>query len=206
MRKLTEEEKARMRELPFQEAEYLEAMGAPSLEGEKGFSTLERRWARPTLDVNGMIGGFTGEGAATVIPAKVSAKVSMRIVPDQDPRKVSKAFDDAVRAACPAGVGLEILDHGSCAAYVAPLDSPGMAAAQDAIEAGFGKRPVFTREGGTLPILPLFKDVLGADSLMIGLCVPDCNAHGPNEFFSLSDFQNGIKTAAHLFDRFARIG
>ncbi len=205
VRSLTEEEKARMRELPFQEAEYIEAMGAPSLEGEKGFSTLERRWARPTLDVNGMIGGFTGEGAATVIPAKVSAKVSMRIVPDQDPQKISEAFDEAVRAACPAGVGLAIIDHGSCAAYVAPLDSPGMAAAQDAIEAGFGKRPVFTREGGTLPILPLFKDVLGADSLMIGLCLPDCNAHGPNEFFALLDFQNGIRTAAHLFDRFARI-
>ena len=195
---LSDEDRARLGELPFDEPGYLKGMGAPALTGEKGYSTLERRWARPTLDVNGMIGGFTGEGASTVIPAKVSAKVSMRLVPDQDYRKVSAAFDEAVRAACPAGVRLQIIDHGSCAAYVAPLGTPGMNAAAAAIEAGFGKKPFFTREGGTLPILPLFKEIFGADSLMLGFCHPDCNAHGPNEFFAVSDFHDGIKTAAHL--------
>lgn len=206
VRALTPEERKSMQELPFDEPGYLSAMGAPALTGEKGFSTLERRWARPTLDVNGMFGGFTGEGASTVIPAKVVGKVSMRLVPDQDPHRLSKAFEDAVRAACPPGVNLEILDHGACAAYVAAMDSPGMTAAADAMEAGFGKRPYFVREGGTLPILPMFKEVLGADSLMLGLCMPDCNAHGPNEFFGLSDFHSGIKTSAHLLYYLARPG
>lgn len=203
VRPLSDEERARMGALPFDEEGYRQAMGAPALTGEKGYSTLERRWVRPTLDVNGMFGGFTGEGAATVIPAKVSAKVSMRIVPDQDPEKISRAFDAAVKAACPKGVTLEIIHHGACAAYVAPIDSPGMRAASRALESAFGKKPFFTREGGTLPILPLFKEVLGADSLMLGLCHPDCNAHGPNEFFALSDFHNGTKMSANFMNEMA---
>jgi succinyl-diaminopimelate desuccinylase len=179
-------------------------MGVAALTGEKGYSTLERRWARPTLDVNGMFGGFTEEGASTIIPAKMSAKVSMRLVPDQDPDKISKAFDEAVKAACPEGVELKIVHHGGCAAYLSPLGSPGMTAAAAAIEAGFGKRPMFIREGGSLPILPMFKEVLGAHSLMMGFCVPDCNAHGPNEFLSLSDFHNGTKTVAQFAHLLAR--
>lgn len=202
---LTDAERERMRELPFDESEYLKQMGAPALDGEAGYTTLERRWARPTLDVNGMFGGFTGEGASTIIPAKVSAKVSMRIVPDQNPEKISAAFDQTVKAAAPPGVRVEILTHAACGPYVSNLDSPGMAAAVEAVTAGFGKPPVFTREGGSLPILPLFKDVLGADSLLIGLCVPECNAHGPNEFFALDDFHNGIRTAAHFIHRLGQV-
>ncbi|MCH7592654.1 MAG: dipeptidase [Planctomycetes bacterium] len=203
VRAIGDDERKQMNALPFDEAAYLAAMGAPSLHGEEGYTTIERRWARPTLDVNGMIGGFTGEGASTVIPAKVSAKVSMRLVPDQDHVKIAQAFEDFVRAAAPPGVGIEILDHTGCGPYVCPLDSPGMAAAADAVEAGYGQRPLFTREGGSLPILPLFKDVLGADSLMIGFCDPNCNAHGPNEFFAVSDLHAGAKTAAHLLARMA---
>jgi len=206
VRDLTPSERDKLKKLPFDEEAYRNVMGAPSLEGEKGFSTLERRWARPTVDVNGLFGGFTGAGASTVIPAKVAGKVSMRIVPDQDHKRISKAFNEAVHAAAPKGVGIEILDHSSCAAYASPLDSPGMTAAVDALEAGFGKKPVFIREGGTLPILPLFKEVLGADSLMLGFCMPDCNAHGPNEYFALSDLHNGTKSSAHFMDRLARIG
>ena len=206
VRDLSDDERAKMKALPFDEAAYLASMGAPSLDGEKGFSTIERRWARPTFDVNGILGGFTGEGASTVIPAKVMAKVSMRLVPDQDPIKIAKAFEDAVRAAAPSGVRVEILDHNLCGPYVAPLDSPGMLAAADAIEAGYGRRPLFTREGGSLPILPLFKEVLGADSLMMGFCDPDCNAHGPNEFFAVSDLHAGTKTAAHFLARMADTG
>jgi acetylornithine deacetylase/succinyl-diaminopimelate desuccinylase-like protein len=204
VRELTDEERARLQELPFSEADYLASMGAPSLEGEKGYGTLERRWARPTLDVNGLFGGFTGEGASTIIPAKVLAKVSMRIVPDQNPDRIAKAFDEAVHAATPRGVRVEIVDHAGCAAYCSPIGSPGMTAAAEAVEAGFGQQPVFIREGGTLPILPLFKEVLEADSLMMGFCTPDCNAHGPNEFFRLTDFHNGTKTAAYFINRLAR--
>lgn len=204
VRPLTDDERKRMRELNFIEEAYREAMGAPSLEGEEGFSTLERRWARPTLDVNGLLSGWTGPGSSTIIPARAMGKVSMRIVPDQNPEKISQAFDEAVKKACPKGVRLEILNHSSCSAYVAPMNTPGMAAAAEALKAGFGKPPVFIREGGTLPILPMFKQVLGADSIMMGLCMPDCNAHGPNEFFHLSDLHNGAKAAAHFVQALAK--
>ena len=204
VRPLTDEEHKRLDKLPFDEKGYLATMGAPALTGEKGFSTLERRWARPTVDVNGLLGGFTGEGASTVIPAKVMAKVSMRLVPDQDPAKISKAFEDAVRAATPEGVRVEVMAHGECAAYVSPMGTPGMNAAAKAIEAGFGKAPVFVREGGTLPILPLFKEVLGAESLMMGFCMPDCNAHGPNEYFGVSDFHSGTRSSAHFVHLLAK--
>ncbi|MBU0719066.1 MAG: dipeptidase [Planctomycetes bacterium] len=198
VRELSDQERASIRGLPFDEAGYLAATGAPGLDGERGYSTIERRWVRPTLDVNGLLSGFTGEGASTVIPAQAMAKVSMRIVPDQHPERVSAAFDQAVRSATPDTVKLELVTHSLCQPYVAPLDSAGMKAATQAMELGFGTGPVFTREGGSLPILPLFKEVLGADSLMMGLCDPNCNAHGPNEFFGLSDFRAGMRTAAYF--------
>lgn len=196
VRELTDVENARIADLPFEDAAYAEAVGVDALTGENGFTTLQRKWARPTLDVNGMIGGFTGKGAMTVIPSKVSSKMSMRIVPDQDPETISKAFDDAVRAACPPGIRLEIQTHAMCGPYISDLDSVGMKAAAEAMTLGFRAPPVYMREGGSLPILPLFKEVLGADSLMLGFCEPDCNAHSPNEFFGLDDFHRGIRTAA----------
>lgn len=205
VRPITEDEKKKMKALPFDEKAYMESMGTPGLEGEKGYSTLERRWARPTLDVNGLGGGFMGEGASTVIPARVFGKVSMRIVPDQDPVKTSKAFEKAVMAAAPPGVRVEILDHSAAAAYVATMGTPGMNAASEALNLGFGKPPVFIREGGTLPILPLFKKELGADSIMMGFCMPDCNAHGPNEFFGLDDFHKGARASAYFVDQLARV-
>ena len=203
---ITAEEKSTIAELPFDEEAYLEFTGSPALDGEAGFSTIERRWIRPTLDVNGMHGGFVGEGASTVIPAKVMAKVSMRIVPNQNPDTISRAFDKAVRAACPSTLRLEILTHAIAAPYVAPLDSPGMKSAAQAMESGFGVAPRFTREGGTLPILPLFRDVLGADSLMMGFCDPNCNAHGPDEFMGVDDFHAGIRTSAQFLHLLAQSG
>ncbi len=204
VRPISDNERKQMKALAFDEKAYQDAMGCPALTGEKGYTTLERRWARPTLDVNGMYGGFMGPGASTVIPAKVGVKVSMRIVPDQDPEKINKAFEETVRKLCPPGVKMEILTHSACSAYAAPTDSPGMRAAADALKAGFGKPPVFIREGGTLPILPLFKKELGADSIMMGFCMPDCNAHGPNEFFGLDDLHNGTKAAAHFVQLLAK--
>jgi acetylornithine deacetylase/succinyl-diaminopimelate desuccinylase-like protein len=153
--------------------------------------------------INGLFGGFTGEGASTVIPAKVFAKVSMRLVPDQDPTKIGKAFEQTVMAAAPKGVRVEIKDHSSCAAYVSPTDSAGMKAAVKALELAYGKPPVFIREGGSLPILPMFKKELGADSIMMGFCMPDCNAHGPNEFFGVNDLHNGAKASAQFIQLLA---
>ena len=203
---LTPEEQEAIAALPFDEAGYLESLGSPALNGEVGYSTLERRWVRPTLDVNGLFGGFMGQGASTIIPARVGAKVSMRIVPAQDPEKISQAFDEAVRGLAPDGVRVEIKEHACAAAYVCPLDCPGLQAGMAAVEAGFGKKPALIREGGTLPILPMFRQVLGAESIMMGFCEPACNAHGPNEFLAVRDFMSGIRTSAHFVNAVALAG
>jgi acetylornithine deacetylase/succinyl-diaminopimelate desuccinylase-like protein len=202
---LSAEERARLQALPFDEEQYLKQVGSPALFGEKGYNTQERRWARPTLDVNGIVSGYTGEGASTIIPAKASAKVSMRLVPNQDPRRISLAFDRAVESACPSTVRIEIVTHALVEPYIAPLDSPGVRSAARAVTYGFGVEPAFIREGGSLPILPLFKEILGADSIMIGLGQPNNNVHGPNEFIVLSDFEAGIRTSSFLYRELARM-
>ncbi|HEY3244138.1 MAG TPA: dipeptidase [Phycisphaerae bacterium] len=204
VRKPAPDERQRLSRLKFNEKRYAKSLGVPALEGEAGYSTIERRWVRPTLDVNGLFGGYQGPGSSTIIPAKVAAKVSMRLVPDQDPEKISNAFDKAVLAAAPKSVRVQIQTHGTnCSAYVAPTDTDGMRAALLAVQKGFNKRPVLIREGGTLPILPMFKKVLGADSIMMGFCLPNCNAHGPNEFFDVSDFHAGIRSAAYFLHELA---
>lgn len=196
VQELTVGERQMMKSLPFDESGYLEGLGCREAVGEVGYATLVRRWARPTLDVNGLYGGYMGEGASTIIPAEVGAKVSMRIVPDQDPREVSEAFDKTVQALLPAGVDLEIKTHALAAPYVCPLDCPGLEAAVSAVEAAYGVKPAMIREGGTLPILALFREVLGAESIMMGFCDPNCNAHGPNEFFAIEDLIRGTKACA----------
>lgn len=198
------EEKSKLLSLPFDEAAYMKTLGVAAMTGEEGCKTIERKWTRPTLDVNGLHGGFTGEGSMTIIPSKMMAKVSMRLVPFQDHKKISAAFDEAVKKLAPPGVTVEILTHGSCNAYACPLELPGMKAAAQAVEKGYGKTPVFIREGGTLPILPMFKEVLGAHSIMMGFSDPNCNLHGPNEFLGLDDFHKGIRSAAHYLNELAK--
>lgn len=192
-------EREQLRSLPFDEREYLADTGCPGVTGEKGYSTNERRWIRPTLDVNGIYGGFMAEGANTIIPARAGAKVSMRLVPNQKGEKISALFEQAIRARCPDTVRLEILHHGSADAYGAPLDSRPMRAARRALREAFDREPAFVREGGSLPILPLFKRVLGADSLMLGFAGPNCNAHGPNENVRLEDLDRGADAVARLY-------
>ncbi len=199
----TDQELAALDALPFDEQAYRASVGAKALAGEKGYTTMQRRWLRPTLDVNGLLCGFTGEGAMTIIPAKAMAKVSMRLVPHQTPEKISAAFDKFVASHTPAGIDAQIKDFTTCAAYMCPLDNPGLQKAATAVEAGFGVKPAFIREGGSLPILPLFKQLLGAESIMMGFCLATCNAHGPNEFMVVDDFNKGIRTAAYLVDRMA---
>ncbi len=190
---LSDDQRRRLAEQALTEAELLAATGSPAPAGEEGWSPVERRTVRPALDVNGLISGYTAEGAATIIPTRAMAKVSMRLVPNQDPDAISRAFDDAVQQACSPAVRLRIDTFGKSAAYVAPLDSPGMQAAAKALARSFPNPPVFAREGGTLPILPMFKRVLGADSLMLGFAMPNCNVHGPNEFFHVRDFERGTR-------------
>ena len=200
---LGKEERDRLASLPFDEAAFLASTGSPCLCGESGFSTLERCWVRPTLEVNGLHSGFTADGLSSIVPATASAKMSMRLVPNQDPVKVSKAFDEFVRRKCPPGVRLEIIHHPVAPPYVAPIDTLGMQAAAEALEAGFDQRPLFNRAGGSLPILSLFEEALGADTLMLGFGIPGCNMHGPNEFLVIDDFHAGARTATHLAERFA---
>lgn len=169
-----------------------QATGSPRPSGEPGFTTAQRRSIRPTLDVNGLLSGYTGQGAATIIPAQASAKISMRLVPHQDPQRVSEAFDGAVRALCPDTVRLQIVTHQGCRAYRLPPGLSVLSLAAEALEFAYGRKPVMSLEGGTLPILPLFKEVLGADSLMLGFADPNCNLHSPDEFFHLADFDRGV--------------
>ena len=168
VRALTAEEQELIRAVAFDETAFCQQLGSPALFGEAGFGVLERRWARPCLDVNGLYGGYRGPGASTIIPSFAGAKVSMRLVADQHPARISAAFDEAIRARCPDTVRLTIETHGVAGPYRAPIDSPGLRAAMRAVEAGFGKKPALIGEGGTLPILPMFQDELGADSLLMG--------------------------------------
>ncbi len=198
-------ERAEFAKLPFSEEEFRESLGVPSLEGEAGYTTLERRWARPTCDVNGIYGGYQGPGPKTVLPCLAGAKLSFRLVPDQDPATVAKQFRAHVAAVCPPGVTAEVIEHHGAPAVVVAVDTPGVRAAARAIEAGFGKAPVFMREGGSIPVVGLLKDHLGVDTLLLGWGQNDDNLHGPNEKFSLADFHRGIKASAHLLDELARV-
>lgn len=198
VREMASEELKIMSGLPFNEAAFLEDVGSPKTYGEKGYTVLQRRSARPTLDVNGIYGGYMKEGSSTIIPSFAGAKVSMRLVAEQDPEVIGRAFDEAVRKRVPDTVRVEILEHANCGAYLADQTSPGMTVARQAIEMGFGKAPILMREGGSLPILPMFKSLLGADSLMLGYCQPNCNAHSPNEFLHVSDFEAGARSSAAL--------
>lgn len=202
---LTKEERARMAALPFSEEEFRKDLEVEVLFGEKGYTTLERKWARPTCDVHGLWGGYQGEGAKTVLPAKAGAKFSFRLVPNQAPEKIADAVRTHIAAATPPGVAVELQTHHGAPAFVVPLDSPGIHAAVRAIEHGFGTEPFFIREGGSIPIVSDFKRELGVDSLLLGWGLPDDNTHSPNEKFCLADFHRGIRSSARLLEELASI-
>ncbi|MDR3635146.1 MAG: dipeptidase [Isosphaeraceae bacterium] len=204
VRPLEDWERAAFAKLPFSESEFQASVGAPELVGEAGYSTLERKWARPTCDVNGLYGGYQGPGPKTVLPARAGAKLSFRLVPDQDPKTISQLFRAHVERVCPPGVTCEVIEYHGAPAVRVNVDTPGVRAAVRAIEAGFGTPPVFIREGGSIPVVGLLKEQLGVDTLLLGWGQSDDNLHGPNEKFSLADFHRGIKTSAHLLAELAR--
>jgi succinyl-diaminopimelate desuccinylase len=202
---LTETEREQFRDLPFDETEFMAQLGVGGLSGEVGFSTLERRWARPTCDINGLTSGYQGEGAKTVLPARASAKLSFRLVPKQDPARISRALRLFFEARLPPGIRMELVDHHGAPGVVVPLESPYISAAAAAIEAGFGRPPVFIREGGSIPIVNTFAELLDADVLLLGWGQNDDNTHSPNEKFSLADYQRAISASAHLWPELAKI-
>ena len=202
---LTERERDAFRKLPFDEREFMTKIGVDALAGEEGFSTLERRSARPTFDISGLWSGYQGEGAKTVLPARAAAKFSFRLVPRQDPRKITAALKRRLAELCPRGIKLELIEFHGAPGVVVSLDSPFVAAAQRAIERGFGRRPVFIREGGSIPVVGTFHDLLGVDSLLLGWGQDDDNTHSPNEKFCLADFQRGIKASAYLWQELGQL-
>ena len=202
---LEDNERQAWAQLPFNEKKYRKDFGIPRLAGETGFTTLERTWARPTLEVNGLNSGFTGDGAKTVLPAVSMAKISMRLVPNQDPNKIAELFESFVRKIAPKTVELTFTRMHGGKPWMASYDHPFMQAAARAIERGFGRQPVFTREGGSIPVVSTFQEELGLPSVLFGVGLPDENAHAPNEKLDLGNFHHGIIAAAYLYNEIAQI-
>jgi acetylornithine deacetylase/succinyl-diaminopimelate desuccinylase-like protein len=202
---LTPAERDMWKKLPFTEEAFARSVGIPHGSGEVGFTSLERKWARPTCDVNGITTGYQGPGAKTVIPSLASAKVSMRLVPNQDPTKVQRFFEQAVRSRCPDNVKLEIKWYGASEPVLVPIDSAPTKRAAEALKKGFGKDPTFMREGGSIPVVGLIKRVLGIDTLLIGFGLPDDRVHSPNEKFDLDALHCGTRTAAVLYAELAKL-
>jgi acetylornithine deacetylase/succinyl-diaminopimelate desuccinylase-like protein len=201
--KLTKKERANFKALKFSDNKFAKEVGVKTLAGEAGYSTLERIWARPTLDCNGIWGGFTGKGAKTVIPSAASAKISMRLVPNQDPNKIAKLFERHIRKIAPKTVKVKVSNLHGGYPVLTPLDDPATQAASRAMQKAFGKKIVYMREGGSIPIVTVFSKKLKAPAVLMGLGLNSENLHSPNEHFSLIHFILGIKSSAYFFKEYA---
>ncbi len=200
---LTKFEREQFKRLPLNEAQYRKLLGVPALFGEKGFTHHEQRSARPTFEINGLTSGYQGEGSKTIVPSWASAKITMRLVPGQNPRKVQKLVQAHLKKLCPPTMKLELRGGHGGDAYIVSPTSPLAQAAMRALKAGFGAEPIAMREGGSIPIVNDFKRILGADTLLLGLALPDDNAHSPNEKFDLDCFRGGMRMAAQLWQELA---
>jgi acetylornithine deacetylase/succinyl-diaminopimelate desuccinylase-like protein len=191
--------------LPFDEAGWLRSTGAPATWGEKGYSTLERVWARPTLDCCGISGGFQGQGAKTIIPARAEAKLSCRLVPHQEPDDIARRVTAHLERVAPRGVRVRVKTLHGARPYLAPTDHPVYEVAKRAFSKAFGRPTVFMREGGSIPFVRTIADATGKPCLLMGFGQPDENAHAPNEWLDLDNYHLGIKSAAYLYDELARM-
>ena len=200
VRELTAEERAAYAALPFDENAWREESGVPAaMDGEGGYTLPERLSARPTFDINGVWGGYTGEGAKTIIPAWAAAKISTRLVPDQDYREIERTMQEHLASIAPPTVSVEVrIIHGGAPA-ITPLDHPGIAPAARALEAGFGKAPLFQRSGGSVPVVAALDAQLGLKTLMVGFANPTGNFHAPNEWMSLRNIRDGMASLVHLW-------
>src|SRR5688572_4578242 len=202
---LTEEDHAAIAELPFDEDDYRKRRHLGELVGEVGYSTLERRATRPTLDVNGVWGGFQGHGTKTIIPAHAHAKVSCRLVPAQEPRDIFEKFRDFVLEIAPPGVEVTVQDLGGGRPSRTPIDHPMTRAAARALEATFGRAPVHIREGGSIPVTASFESILGLPVVLLGFAQPNDNAHAPDEWMSLDNYEGAIRAIVATFDEIAAL-
>lgn len=201
---LGDEERRRMADAPFDEAAFRADAGVTATPGERGYSLIERLWARPTLDCNGIWGGFQGDGAKTVIPAEAGAKISCRLVPGQEPEDISRKVAHALEALAPEGCEVEVVHlHGGRPAST-PIDAASVRAAAEALRASFGREPVFARTGGTIPVVADFQELLGSEVVLVGFGLEDDRAHAPNEKFSVENYLRGIATSAELLRALGR--
>ncbi len=201
---VSKKERDNFKRLKFSDKNYAKDLGVKELQGEKGFSTLERLWIRPTLDCNGIVGGFIEKGAKTVLPSKALAKISMRLVPNQNPEKIAKDFAKHVKNLAPNSVKVDVrkMHHGLPA--VAPLDGRGIKAASAALKKAFGKETVYTREGGSIPVIVEFMKQLNAPAILVGFGLDSDDIHSPNEHFWLSNFEKGLYTSIYFFDEYSK--
>jgi acetylornithine deacetylase/succinyl-diaminopimelate desuccinylase-like protein len=205
VRPLSAFERKQFKRLPMTDREYQKLLGVPRLFGEKGYTPFEQRAARPTLEINGLTSGYQGEGSKTIVPAWARAKLTARLVPDQKPARIIKLIQQHLKKLCPPTVRMEIeAGHGADPYLVSP-DSAHAQAALRALRSAFGHEPVLMREGGSIPIVNDFKRILHADTLLLGLALPDDNAHSPNEKFNLDCFAKGALMSAFLWQELSRI-
>jgi acetylornithine deacetylase/succinyl-diaminopimelate desuccinylase-like protein len=205
VRVLTDAERAEIASLPFDEPGWLAAVGATAASGERGFSTLERVWTRPTLDANGLGAGFQGEGSKTIIPATAKAKISCRLVPDQDPTEIALLVKRHLESLAPPGIQAEVTYLHGGRPYLAPTEHPVYEVAKRAFSRAFGRPTVFIREGGSIPFVRTIADRTGKPCLLMGFGQPDENAHAPNEWLDLENYHLGIKSAVYLYDELANV-
>ena len=200
---LSKAERKALNSLPWKEREFRKTVGAPDLCGEKGYTIIERLWTRPTLELNGIWGGYTGEGAKTVIPSKAFAKLSTRLVPKQDPKKIARQMERHIRKLLPKTVKckFEVLSTGK--PWVAPYTAPIFQKALHALEQGFGKKAVFIREGGSIPFVTQMYDTFKVPCVLMGFGLPDENAHAPDEHLSLENYFGGIRAVANFYEQLA---
>ena len=202
---LSAEERAEMAKAPFSAEAYNKALDMEDVYGEKGYSTPERGSIRPTLDVNGIWGGYTGEGAKTVIPSKAFAKISMRLVPNQTPDEITALFQNHFESIAPKGIRVKVNPHHGGFPVVTPIDSIGYEAASKAYETTFGKKPIPVRSGGSIPIIAMFEKELGLKTVMMGFGLDSDSIHSPNEHFGLFNFYKGIETIPYFFKNFTEL-
>ena len=202
---LSEEERKEMSKIPFNEQSFKDSLNINSTSGELGFTTQERKSIRPTLDVNGIWGGYTGEGAKTVIPSKAFAKISMRLVPNQSSQKITSLFENHFKKIAPEYVKVKVTPHHGGEGVVIPTDFPAYLAAKKAMETTFGKTPYSVRDGGSIPIVPLFEEVLKCKTILMGFGLNSDAIHSPNEHFGLFNFYKGIETIPKFYHHFTNL-
>ena len=202
---LSGEEREQLNKAPFDLEEYRREIGIPAVRGEAGYTTLERTSIRPTLDVNGIWGGYIGKGAKTVLPAEANAKISMRLVPNQDPDRITELFADYFKSAAPESVTVEVNPHHGGQPSVTPTDTLEYRAAHLAMRDTFGKDPIPKREGGSIPIVALFEEILGLKSVLMGFGLDSDGLHSPNEHYGVFNYFKGIETIPHYFKHYAAL-